>query len=274
MKPFSPFISHDCNSRNDEKMLEIRMEYNWEGYGLVWALYEKLSQATDYKLSEKSIKALSFEFGIKEEFFDAFLKKCYATKIFLKKNGFFYSKSLLKRINSRKEKSAKAKLAANKRWSKHRNYPENKEVTTYANALQTHCERIADAMQTQCDRNATAMQTQCDRNATAMPKQTNKQTDLLIENNNTNKVISNSINSSTKKSNIENPLTEEELLFFFNFTFNKKITKSDFEKIISGHDTDYVRNKLFGMKKYNKKNKIENPSGFLQNALLKNWVWE
>lgn len=45
------YFSHDSAARDDEKILALRMKHGWEGYGLYWALVEKLREATDYKLT-------------------------------------------------------------------------------------------------------------------------------------------------------------------------------------------------------------------------------
>lgn len=38
------YFDHDYNSRNDLKILELRSEYGWEGYGLFWAIIETLCE--------------------------------------------------------------------------------------------------------------------------------------------------------------------------------------------------------------------------------------
>ena len=39
------FFSHDYDARDDEKFVRLRQKMGWEGYGLAWALIEKLYQA-------------------------------------------------------------------------------------------------------------------------------------------------------------------------------------------------------------------------------------
>ena len=48
MKDNSYYFKHDCNARQDEKILALRMKHGWEGYGLYWALIEKLRESDNY----------------------------------------------------------------------------------------------------------------------------------------------------------------------------------------------------------------------------------
>ena len=48
MKDNSYYFKHDCNARQDEKILALRMKHGWEGYGLYWALIERLRESDNY----------------------------------------------------------------------------------------------------------------------------------------------------------------------------------------------------------------------------------
>ena len=48
MKDKSYYFQHDCNARQDEKILALRMKHGWEGYGLFWALIERLRESANY----------------------------------------------------------------------------------------------------------------------------------------------------------------------------------------------------------------------------------
>lgn len=43
------YFAHDCNARQDEKILALRMKHGWEGYGLFWAIIERLRTMADYE---------------------------------------------------------------------------------------------------------------------------------------------------------------------------------------------------------------------------------
>lgn len=43
------YFKHDCNARQDEKILALRMRHKWEGYGLYWAIIERLRESSNYE---------------------------------------------------------------------------------------------------------------------------------------------------------------------------------------------------------------------------------
>lgn len=43
------YFPHDSNARNDEKIIAVRMKYGIEGYGIYFAILEKLRESADYK---------------------------------------------------------------------------------------------------------------------------------------------------------------------------------------------------------------------------------
>lgn len=57
------YFSHDSNARNDEKLLAVRMKHGWEGYGIFWAIVEKLRESSDYVLS-KDYNLLAYDLRV------------------------------------------------------------------------------------------------------------------------------------------------------------------------------------------------------------------
>lgn len=112
------------------------MKFGWEGYGLYWAIVEKLRESSDYtsvcdynviaydlRSDAAKIKSIVNDFGL---------------FAFTENGKRFYSESLKHRMTLKDEKSDKAKKAAESRW---------KKKAGNADAMQTHSERNADAMQ-------------------------------------------------------------------------------------------------------------------------------
>ena len=44
------YFSHDSNAITDTKILNMRADYEMEGYGLYWAIIEMMRNEDDYKL--------------------------------------------------------------------------------------------------------------------------------------------------------------------------------------------------------------------------------
>lgn len=94
------YFSHDSNAITDTKILNMRADYGLEGYGLFWAIIEMMRNEEDYKLplnknTYRAIKTLTNTTIDIEKF----VKDCIEDyKLFEEDNGYFYSKSFLKRM--------------------------------------------------------------------------------------------------------------------------------------------------------------------------------
>lgn len=129
------YFSHDSNARSDEKLVALRIKHGWLGYGLYWALIEKLRDATCYKL-KIDYNLLSYDLRTDTSVIKSIIND-FGLFAF-ENNECFYSESLLRRMDVKDSKSEKARESANKRWAKHT----------------TQSERNTNAMQAQCERNA------------------------------------------------------------------------------------------------------------------------
>jgi len=111
LKKESFYFSHDANAHIDEKILELRSEYNWEGYGIFWVLIEILRSQTDYTYNLTKMAGLSIAIGKPKQWLQDFIKYCIDLELFVENNGEFYSESLMKRmeqIDKSRQKRAEA----------------------------------------------------------------------------------------------------------------------------------------------------------------------
>lgn len=130
------YFSHDSNARQDEKIIALRMKHGWEGYGLYWAIVEKLREASEYKL-QPDYNIMSFDLRVDAKLVKSIIEDFGLFK-FSEDKKFFYSGRMIRNMKS---KSEKARKAANARW----NGPDKKDKD--AGAMQTHSKRIANGMQ-------------------------------------------------------------------------------------------------------------------------------
>ena len=133
MKKEAYYFSHDANAKDDPKILRLRMELGWEGYGLFWALIELLRNESDHRM-RTHYKSIAFALQTQENSIKSIINDF---DLFEIDNEYFWSESLLKRMELKEERSEKARESAKKRWNKDND----------ANAMQSHSERNADAMQ-------------------------------------------------------------------------------------------------------------------------------
>lgn len=107
------YFSHDYDSREDEKIIDLMGEHGWAGYGLFWGLIELL-----YKNGGKmrtQYKRIAFALNSHPDTIEQIVEEF---GLFQIKNDFYSSKSVNKRIKERKRKSEVASANAYKRWNK------------------------------------------------------------------------------------------------------------------------------------------------------------
>lgn len=124
------YFSHDANAQDDPKCMILIDQLGMEGYGIFWALIERLRNENEYKLpfsicssfakrwctSKEKIEAVIMSFGLFE----------------IDESSNFFS---IRLCNSMIAKSLKARESANKRWGK------TAEMQSHANALQPHANK-------------------------------------------------------------------------------------------------------------------------------------
>lgn len=108
------YFSHDSNSRNDEKILSLRMKLGMEGYGIYWAIIEMLRDSTDYRM-QLQCERIAFELHTNSETIKRVINDF---NLFDNDTEYFWSESLLRRMEIKEQKSNKARESAKIRWDK------------------------------------------------------------------------------------------------------------------------------------------------------------
>jgi hypothetical protein len=112
MKKDAYYFSHDANAHTDPKVLRLRVELGWEGYGIFWALVETLRCQKNYRIAEDDFNFLSMALATPADNLEKVLDKCLEVGLLEKKNGFIFSQSLLDRMAIR---DARKKAGSSKR---------------------------------------------------------------------------------------------------------------------------------------------------------------
>jgi len=133
------YFSHDTNAHRDERILAMRVDYGWEGYGWYWAIIETMAEASNYKLKYKdsnseviSMAGLSLCHSIPIKKLEKFINDCVNKyELFASDGEYFWSNTLLKRQKIRDELLSRLKEAgikgAERRWG------EGKEIKSSIN---------------------------------------------------------------------------------------------------------------------------------------------
>ena len=113
------YFKHDSNARHDPKIKALINKYGVEGYGRYWIIIENLRDQSNYKLNDKQYTwdALAQEFCCTSEKSKEFVKDCIEKFDLLEDgDGFFYSMSLMQRMQELDDLRLKRKHAADVRW--------------------------------------------------------------------------------------------------------------------------------------------------------------
>jgi hypothetical protein len=119
------YFSHDYNSRNDPKMVALLMKTGIIGVGVYWCIVEMLYEQGGY-ITLKDCERIAFELRTQSDLVQSVIE----SNLFKNNGELFWSESVIKRLNERKIKSAKARESANIKWE-------------YAKGLRTHTDRNA-----------------------------------------------------------------------------------------------------------------------------------
>jgi hypothetical protein len=127
MKKDAYYFSHDANAQDDPKMMVLIDQLGMEGYGIFWAIIEKLRNEAEYRLPLSVTASFARRWGTSREKVDTVILKY---GLFIVEDEYFFS---LRLRRSMIEKSEKARVSANYRWQN-------------ANALPSHSERSPNGM--------------------------------------------------------------------------------------------------------------------------------
>ena len=122
------YFSHDANAQDDHKCMKLIDQLGMEGYGIFWALVERLRNENEYKLPVSVCSIYAKRWGTSKEKVDAVVNNY---GLFTVYEDYFFSERL---IRSMDYKSEKGKKAAAVRWGN-------------ASAMQVHTGCNASAMQ-------------------------------------------------------------------------------------------------------------------------------
>jgi hypothetical protein len=132
------YFSHDANARQDEKILMLRAEHGWEGYGIYWALIEMMFESGDSCLSHSKVKGIAVSYNIDITLLKNVINTCIIEELFNTNEEKFWSESLIKRKSKyheiKQKKSEAGKKGMEKRW---RNKDSNNDVITDDNSVIT-----------------------------------------------------------------------------------------------------------------------------------------
>lgn len=131
------YFSHDSNARNDEKILAVRMRHNnAEGYGIYFMLIERLRDESDY-MSIKDYNVIAFDLRVDASKVKSIVED-FGLFVFTDDGKYFYSESLLSRMEMKDESSKKRSEAGKKGMKKRWNNKNDNNVIVSDNIVITN----------------------------------------------------------------------------------------------------------------------------------------
>lgn len=161
-KEYSKYFKHDSNARHSQKMIQLRMKYGAEGYGIYFMILEIMRESKNYCLS-RNYDLIAYDLRVDSKIIKDIVENFDLFSI-TDDEQYFFSEGFIERMalmdDKEKKRSESGKKAAEARWQ--------------------NVEKSID----ECERNANAMRTHNEPNANAMLKQ-NKTKQNTIQQNNT-----------------------------------------------------------------------------------------
>lgn len=115
------YFSHDSNARRDPKLIALRGNHGWAGYGRFFALVEILRETGEYKIDitkKYVIQSVAAELDFDSvEDANNFIKDCLDFELLETDSIFVWSNSLNKRMQKFEEKRERYREMARKRWN-------------------------------------------------------------------------------------------------------------------------------------------------------------
>ena len=124
------YFSHDSNAKDDPKCVMLIEQLGLEGYGIYWVLIELLREQPEYKYPLSLISAIARRYNTTSEKMKTVIMSYELFNI--ENDEFFFSDSLMTRMEFFDTKREKARASINSRWNK------VKELAADTNVLQTN----------------------------------------------------------------------------------------------------------------------------------------
>lgn len=122
-----PYFSHDHNARNSSKLLNVRMRWGVEGYGIYFMILERLRESKDY-MNSTDYNVIAYDLRVDTKKVKSVIED-FGLFVFTEDGKYFYSESFNRRMDFKDEESRKKSIAGKKgaeaRWGKNRQDDDN-----------------------------------------------------------------------------------------------------------------------------------------------------
>lgn len=139
------WFKHDYSARNDEKILELRAEYGWKGYGLFFGLVESMCETETGCIDTERIGGLSVGYGLPKDELLTFIEFCLDIELFYEdEEGLIKNKRVIEHLEHMNTLKEAGKKGAQKRWNKQKNRGANGVANDSPNADKIREDKIKE----------------------------------------------------------------------------------------------------------------------------------
>lgn len=122
----TPYFPHESNARNDEKIIALRMKHGWQGYGIYWAIIEKLRDAPGHRLSTE-YRIIAYDLQTDIRLIESIIRDF---GLFEAGEDSFHSPALSLQMEWKETRISQARQAASLRWKRTKASLERKQEST------------------------------------------------------------------------------------------------------------------------------------------------
>ncbi len=139
---YENYFSHDSNARNSDKLINVRMKFGAEGYGIFFMILERLREEKEY-MSVTDYNAIAFDLRVDSSKVKSIVED-FGLFVFTEDGKYFYSESFLHRMKIKDEKSKKRSIAGKKGAdSKWKNQKDGNAIEIDGNAIKNYGNAMA-----------------------------------------------------------------------------------------------------------------------------------
>ena len=107
------WFKHDYTASEDDKILELRSKYGWEGYGLFYAILEYMCK-TEKGIDRKRIGALRMMLGTDQGYLEGYLEYTLEVGLFYLEGDIIYNQRIRQHIDLINQRRQEGSIAGKK----------------------------------------------------------------------------------------------------------------------------------------------------------------
>lgn len=145
------YFSHDSNARNSTELLQVRIKFGAEGYGIYFMLLERLRDEEGY-MSIKDYNTIAFDLHVDSSIVKSIIED-FGLFVFTDDGKYFYSEGFSKRMEKKDEVSKKRSESGKKGNEVRYNLQKNNELPQNTRKCDTNTSQMREVCEGKTSQN-------------------------------------------------------------------------------------------------------------------------